>query len=492
MLTNKYLKYSPKITLEIFTLVWNKLIDSGWEGHLTGLYSEYNYFKLKDWGILKHNSSSEKTFGVHQCMDFNQIETTVQELLEYDPYVKEPKGVKSDGFILPEKWQLKVENNENKEIISNWRKDSTKFGYYKGGDGYLENSGLFTAHKDDNIVEITFDQFKQYVLKSESVEKAEEEVKQPLKQAIHCTTQEEWDFVLSKFNPMGLSKNKFMDYKENSVIVTSDFEYNIGRFRHIIHHKHQILSFQEWCDLNGYKSGNKIIDGKWYKKENNYYIKCHCHTVSLSIISYEVIYNGKFESYQQFKTFDNILTDKEVSIEEIQKYLPAGHPDLITKDKVDVQSEFKVGDFVKVIKFINGDGLGKEYYKINEIFQIHTIIGKSNVGGRWIQKSPGEEICSLSCIHATSEEINNHLIYISQTTELGKQEPEKYPFKPLQLGDLELATSTTPYENFRKFVGNIGKDVIFKSQIILSIDDEELPMVNIIKTKTIKQLSNND
>jgi len=55
-----------------------------------------------------------------------------------------------------------------------------------------------------------------------------------------------------------------------------------------------------------------------------------------------------------------------------------------------------------------------------------------------------------------------------------------------------LATSTTPYENFRKFVGNIGKDVIFKSQIILSIDDEELPMVNIIKTKTIKQLLNND
>ena len=45
------------------------------------------------------------------------------------------------------------------------------------------------------------------------------------------------------------------------------------------------------------------------------------------------------------------------------------------------------------------------------------------------------------------------------------------------------------------FVGNcstLTDKIPVKPKLILSIDDEELPMVNIIKTNSIKQLLNND
>ncbi len=43
MLANKYLKYRPEITLEIFTLVYYKLIESGLKS--LSLKDTYNYFK---------------------------------------------------------------------------------------------------------------------------------------------------------------------------------------------------------------------------------------------------------------------------------------------------------------------------------------------------------------------------------------------------------------------------------------------------------------
>lgn len=41
-LKGKYLKYSPEITLEIFTLVWNKLSEA-YEPHSNGVEVEYNH-----------------------------------------------------------------------------------------------------------------------------------------------------------------------------------------------------------------------------------------------------------------------------------------------------------------------------------------------------------------------------------------------------------------------------------------------------------------
>jgi len=42
------------------------------------------------------------------------------------------------------------------------------------------------------------------------------EVKQPLKQAVHCTTQEEWDFVLSKIKQYSLTTKHWSIYKTDT------------------------------------------------------------------------------------------------------------------------------------------------------------------------------------------------------------------------------------------------------------------------------------
>ena len=88
-LTGKYLKYSPEITLEVFTLIWDKL-SKIYQSHSNGVKLEYNYFK-KNNGFLRliDNNSS---FGVYYSKE-HLIETTVQEILGYDPFVKD--------FILP-------------------------------------------------------------------------------------------------------------------------------------------------------------------------------------------------------------------------------------------------------------------------------------------------------------------------------------------------------------------------------------------------------
>ena len=93
-LTGKYLKYSPEITLEIFTLIWDKLSET-YKPHSNGVEVEYNHAFKKNNGFLKliDNNSS---FGVYYSKE-NLIETTVQEILGYDPFVK-------NDFVLPEKW----------------------------------------------------------------------------------------------------------------------------------------------------------------------------------------------------------------------------------------------------------------------------------------------------------------------------------------------------------------------------------------------------
>ena len=97
--------------------------------------------------------------------------------------------------------------------------------------------------------------------------------------------------------------------------------------------------------------------------------------------------------------------------------------------------------------------------------------------------------------HATSEEVDREIerrqiikggspriaqiikggsLRIAQIVKSVVGEEEKYPFKPLKKSDLEWEIISP------------------KINMLLSIDDEELPMVNIIKVKTIKQLLNND
>ena len=783
---NKYLKYTPEITLEIFTLVWNKLIECGWEGHLTGLYSEYNYFKI--WGILKHNCSSEKIFGVHQSKDRNQTETTVQEILGYDPFVKE--------FVLPEKWCIIAKNDEEGEILipyANkifqsdiaWDRNNVK-NYWLLID--TSKNGTYNASqvKCDDYTEITFDQFKKYVLKEDikkdwskatedelieeakrrypvgckikpivgnsktltivednftiyytnykvgiavstdhgdgtivkngcsifignqwaeiislpeakevipeyveciensygltkgsiykidekgfilggigdtyystdyvkpstkeafdmqnkpkSIEKwsvgsyvvflednlqknrrAKGQVSQILssthesinykdymannisgehsvadklkwfatlseaeefaktlidpvresyeltkfpiegcckttrqelrtylknmfpkevkvwsskynivawnrngywfcqnkssnteytfeqlekfldipidssKQVVHCKTREEWDFVKNKIN-YHFDHYGFKEYNSDSCIVLNSYNH-FGSLGWAEKNNYQILSFQEWCDLNGYvMEKSKFEVGKWYKD-----ISEECYA------KFKELHDGFFRFGEKirdneygkgnYSLFQSQMIPIPVDLSEIQQYLPDGHPDKVSNQK------FKVGDYVVIKDY----GYGTHESDINMFCKIVKTDAKGCCDSYTIEidrdkRGNKDRFLDPRCLrHATSKEINDHLIcigqipageYITKTHQLIKQ---------LEIDALSCMAAH-PYQGLIQ-MENPCKEVysrthfpptkdIWEDKMVLSIDDEELPMVNVVKTKTVNLLQN--
>lgn len=76
------------------------------------------------------------------------------------------------------------------------------------------------------------------------------------KEAVHCTTQEEWDFVLSKFNPANVSSEKFLDEKEQSTItIKNTNDVCLGCYANVEYDTNQgftILTFKQWCEKYGH------------------------------------------------------------------------------------------------------------------------------------------------------------------------------------------------------------------------------------------------
>jgi len=538
-LTGKYIKYQPEITLEIFTLVWNKLIKYGWTIYNTQSINEvYSYIsKGNEWKGIKHDRN--KTFMQYQNTD-NLSETTVQEILGYDPFVKE--------FVLPEKWCVKV-TKDNVKTLTAFKRTTDLTSPAEGWE-YVEWNGNGTFNMENGYTEITFDQFKQYVLKEnievkkvipeyvecvkqlsaftlgeiyktdtyssgsyrvisrdgkggqmikgyedkfkpstkeafdaqnklKSIKKwsvgsyvviikeygslnigeiheisdeytgacidisksagraclpfktscewfsiraeaeefaktliqpVKEKVKQPLKQAVHCKTQEEWDFVTEKLNYNWIHTK----FKINRDCISLSAAQNSSE----IYWKskdYQILSFQEWCDLNGYKMENKceFIEGKWYKNSDKTYAKCY-QIIGPGRFQYNyVISSGNYsESFGTWDKHDNMV---EASIEEIQQYLPDGHVDKINWN-IKPNEKFKTGEWVIIIANSNNSE--------NCIGDIGTVLDDKWKDSSGIEVSVRVKVYNRDSYnnytrfnemrHATPEEINNHLISIGQ------------------------------------------------------------------------------
>ena len=695
-LTGKYLKYSPEITLEIFTLIYNKLIENEWTSIDVMLL--YNQFTTK-WNYIIDYGRGKQFYS--SVINRELKETTVQEILGYDPFVK-------DDFVLPDKWCIKTTKDKNGKLIGEWFDKQSRcrcyhdtcLGKYYNSYNLLNESIILegnlaasfaSSRIREEYTEITFDQFKKYVLK-ESIEtpkevipkyvellegfdstctskifdtnqpipqmsgwsnqwtwesifkndtqrsyfkpstkeafdaqnnpiekwsvgsyvvflkdylqnngrkkgdiskitkirkdtiefednignnidgefsvvtnlkwfatKAEaeefaktlvepvkhgngiiniielrefpkegycktdrielrdylknkfpqyiqkswqskytivawnetgywwceeksskpeyqlsqlekffikEEVKQPLKQAVHCKTQEEWDFVLSKITH-SFSDKAWNNYKSESCFIDAS---TISSKNRCINAGYQILSFQEWCDLNGYKMEKevKFEVGKWYKL-NNWISKFNYLEEDYKFYGENI--NTSTGFVDKFGWMDlNKYTPIEISIEEIQQYLPDNHP-----DKMESNQKFKDGDWI--VYYIESKNSYIKSFKLNDIIQV--INGKANNTVPFI----GVTDITNCFRHATPEEIHNHLISI------GKAQSEKYPFKKLEEDDLiwEIKTEDIRWTESVP----ITKDN-WKHEMLLSVNDEEFPMVNIIKTNTIKQLLNND
>lgn len=335
----------------------------------------------------------------------------------------------------PDKWCIKV-TSENREAIEKWRTAKAILscrGYCVNKNSFDDPSiGYWYPNKPEGYTEISFEEFKVYTSK-------------PLKQAVYCETQEEWDFACDKYGKVTHVKTQF-GKEYNTFSYTSSFRgWNTKEY--YIQENYQILSFQEWCDLNGYKMEKevKFEVGKWYKnlsirnqkntfgkfkrlsgKNNNEFWMSEC------------IYAGKqVEIKEQWLNYSNETI--EASIEEIQQYLPEGHPDKIKSD-----IKFEVGDWVLIKSAGTGNGLPAnldsvfvQLLKIDEDKQpTGHLKGKSDF---MVCYNKNYYRTKKDCIirHATPEEIDGHLAFTGQIQQyLPDDHPDKIkPNQEFKVGD---------------------------------------------------------
>jgi hypothetical protein len=130
------------------------------DGTLEELRKVLKYaFPEDDWSITgasKYYISSDGT---------QWIPTSETKLLPYS--VKE--FLKEEEFVLPERWCIRI-TNDNKEIVQNWRK--TKNCHQSICKNYIVffDCTYGTSEKTWDYTEITFEQFKKYILKEETIE----------------------------------------------------------------------------------------------------------------------------------------------------------------------------------------------------------------------------------------------------------------------------------------------------------------------------------
>lgn len=305
---NKYLKYKPEITFDIFQEVWDKLIENGYIP--IGKYDvERGFGDFKTlYCYLRTTETQPMIFNCYSVIPaLFWVETTVQEILGYDPFMMD------DDFVLPEKWYVEV-TTENKSVLNDWKiKQQYPLSLYSFDYKFIaENGGGYIYEESiKDRVKITFGQFKKYVLKQDVEEStkidyyrcikadfpelvlgkiypsydskwvkipngeytscfdvgvyrfepstksafdAQNQPKQPIKQAVHCETQEQWDFVTEK---LGYEWNAadWTDYGNNTCV---NLEYKGFGTADVAYNGYQILSFSDWCAQNNYEFQSKL------------------------------------------------------------------------------------------------------------------------------------------------------------------------------------------------------------------------------------------
>lgn len=231
--------------------------------------------------------------------------------------------------------------------------------------------------------------------------------------------------------------------------------------------------------------------GVWYKWINHTshsdglkYVK---YVKSKGFSEYQLYYSERIDVDGTYKKQTDVCSwDAElvkIDLSEIQKFLPDGHPDKYNQ-------EFKVGDYV-----ILENAGGWAYAPCNNgCLGLISEIGCYNpdIVENYICSISGEILNSknenkgfknipVACYngkwiarHATPREIQNYLCSKIQTG----WNPEIQISQTKTHGIIWTEPTPTPMTNEN-----------WKHKMLLSIDDDELPMVNVIKIKTVKNLN---
>lgn len=167
----------------------------------------------------------------------------------------------------------------------------------------------------------------------------------PQNEVVHCTTQQEWDFVFTK-NPQ---KSKYGETIYQSIYKNGDGCLDLADLCHfsLEYYReggYKILSFQEWCDKFGHKPDflkSQFEVGKWYKNlgYNDSYAKyVKPYSKNKPFGCEECIISDKYAEYK-FGFLDVKHDTAEATLEEIQQYLPDGHPDKLPEKPKEMTKE---------------------------------------------------------------------------------------------------------------------------------------------------------
>ena len=119
------------------------------------------------WISHENNSFSGGGFGYDKYIP-NIRKATSEETEAYNNGIRNIKDINKE-FVLPEKWCVKV-TKENRKVLSKWR-ESGEIGCMSEKEfspGYIYSpKGFWSSYLNEDYTEITFEQFKQYVLKEE-------------------------------------------------------------------------------------------------------------------------------------------------------------------------------------------------------------------------------------------------------------------------------------------------------------------------------------
>jgi hypothetical protein len=195
------------------------------------------------------------------------------------------------------------------------------------------------------------------------------------KEAVHCTTQEEFDFVLSKFNPQGLTTDKWSTHCDGTYIVTAGLDY-VGCFGskgYIINKNYTSLTFKQWCDKYNHCYVTASLEGRYIKclKENDW-------NGGKTKVG-DVLKIRKSDSVGDLFIGPYCLDNERLRDGEFE-LLPIDYtPDLIKEETM-----FKKGDYI--VTLINDGNCGKVNYcskqKCDETYLSPEIDTKGNTNNR--------------------------------------------------------------------------------------------------------------
>jgi hypothetical protein len=184
-----------------------------------------------------------------------ELTTSSQEADTWRPATPEEaeaynQGVRNIADIKPKQDKRAVKFNseeERRHILAHFNPAHISLHGIEKGFMCLERGSWSTEWKGfskDNYTEISFQDWCK-------------EFNHPFdyKEAVHCTTQEEWDFVLSKFNPRGVDNDCYeADYSDCIEVVNSNTSYLgcCSSVDYLTKSGRTILTFKQWCDKYGH------------------------------------------------------------------------------------------------------------------------------------------------------------------------------------------------------------------------------------------------